>query len=95
MDSSLYQPWGARLNAQLIPYLANPKGVWASLSGIQWFAVLTVGFIIIATAFWLMLKFARPNSLEKTKAKWYLSPVILFLTAVLIIPIRGGFDRRR
>ncbi len=90
-DIALYPVWGTRVNGQLIPYLAEPAGIIASVSIIQGvlFALLT-GIIITAAVIAYNRIFR--NELSGKRERWFAAPVILFLTAALIIPIRGGVN---
>lgn len=92
-DMGIYGPWGNRLNAQIITYLETPGGVFASLN---WFQLIAFPVLLILIVWGSMKVYNRmfvAKKLAKTYMKWYGMPVLLFFTAALIIPIRGGFDR--
>jgi len=92
-DVGIYGPWGNRLNAQILTYLETPGGVFASLN---WFQLIAFPVLLVAVVWGCMRIYNRLfpiKKLGKTLLKWYGIPVMLFLTAALIIPIRGGFDR--
>ncbi|MDR1678316.1 MAG: LTA synthase family protein [Prevotellaceae bacterium] len=93
MDSALYAPWGVRLNTQILPYLENPGGMWASLDWWQWLLALLVEIVICSVFYKRYLRIIPYTGNNQRVEKWYVAPVIIFFTAVLIIPIRGGFDR--
>lgn len=90
-DISLYPYWGTRVNGQLIPYLKEPTGIISSVSFLQ--ALIAVGAtaVILFVSIWCFNRLFR-NTMDSKKAPWYSAPVILFLTAALIIPVRGGFN---
>lgn len=91
VDIALYPAWGTRLNAQILPYLSDPGGIFSSVSIGQ--LLLFVLFEILIVFVWYFL-FKRLFRSKKTfvKSKWHTSLIMLVLTAVLIIPIRGlGF----
>lgn len=92
-DAGLYPAWGTRLNAQLLMYLETPGGIYASMS---WWQLILFPLMAVAIV-WLAFKaynwWLSGKKLAAMQLKWWGIPVILFLTAALIIPIRGGFDR--
>ncbi|WP_372775806.1 LTA synthase family protein [Mangrovibacterium sp.] len=92
-DAGLYPAWGSRLNALLLMYLETPGGIYASMSWWQLmlFPVLWIG--IVWLSFRLYNQLLPRQKLAELRMKWYGIPVLVFLTAALIIPIRGGFDR--
>lgn len=92
IDIALFPAWGTRLNAQILPYLANPVGVIACVSWWQIILFLVLFGAIGWGTWWFYNRIFRTYFQKKEKPRWYTSPVILVLTAALIIPIRGGFD---
>lgn len=92
-DIALYPVWGTRLDAQVLIYLKTPLGAFASVSWLQ-ICIFILAECLIVVAFYYLYKrfFQLKASYAVGKPKWFAAPIILFLTAVLIIPIRGGFD---
>jgi phosphoglycerol transferase MdoB-like AlkP superfamily enzyme len=90
-DIALYPEWGSRLNAQILPYLANPAGMIASVTGWQLLLFIVLETGIVYLIFWVYRKMFNKKYFEGKRLKWSVSPVILLLTVALIIPIRGGF----
>ena len=91
-DIGLYPSWGTRLNTQILPYLANPEGIIASVTLWQVLLFLVTGTGIIFLFTWLYNKIFSKIFSRGVKPSWFVSPVILFLTLALIIPIRGGVN---
>jgi phosphoglycerol transferase MdoB-like AlkP superfamily enzyme len=88
-DIALYPAWGCRLNAQILPYLANPAGMIASVNGWQFLLFIIAETGIVFLSFWVFLKIFSKKYFDRTKIKWYVFPVLLFFTTALIVPIRG------
>jgi len=90
LDLGLYPHWGTRVGISAFDYVGNPEGV---ISSITWKDVLSA---IIVIAFYIgvftlfYIQYLKKSISEAARQKWYFSPVIIFITALLIIPIRGG-----
>lgn len=93
MDMALYESWGTRLNAQIIPAFKNIGGMWASLSWWQWIVTFIVETLVVILFFYLYKKYFSPRVKLPVAYRIVILPVMILLSAVLIIPIRGGFDR--
>lgn len=91
-DISLYPYWRTRLNAQVLPFLSEPVGLFSSIS--FWnFAFFIIALFIIAGGVYVSYRKLFPNNLlSGSKIRWYVSPVILLLTGALLLPIRGGLN---
>jgi len=92
LDFGLFPAWGCRLNGQIIPYLSTPAEMFASLNLLQFGIVFGGEFGIVWLSYFLYKRFfpiisgrRKPESLKKI-------PVLLFLTAALLLPIRGGVN---
>jgi len=90
-DCELYRNWGFRMDSGVLMYLKTPKEAAASTP--VW---LTAAIIIWISLFsWLSVKAhkriitAKTDQLQPTS--WLSLPAILFMGALLVIPIRGGF----
>lgn len=90
-DLELYRNWGYRMDATPLMYLKSPKE--AIISGNAFISICLLIFWILLC--WACIKlFSRlfANHIKSfQRSNWATSLVILFLTACLIIPIRGGF----
>lgn len=88
-DFELYKHWGFRLDATPLMYI----GKEAAGSGDFWTSVLLLVFwLIIAIVGILLSKRIFKNRIQSiTPSHWATLPLMLFLTATLIIPIRGSF----
>ncbi len=87
----LYRNWGFHLDATVLSYLKTPKEAMASTT-LATHLILWVLFILIATVSYYFLRrfvIRKLNQIEPINYKWI--PVLLFITASMIIPIRGGF----
>lgn len=90
IDLGLYPHWGTRVGISAFDYAGNPEGVTSSITLIDVLSAVVliafyIGFFIFLYSRWL-----KKNITESARQKWYFSPVIMFITAFLIIPIRGG-----
>jgi len=90
LDLGLYPHWGTRIGISAFDYAGNPEGVTSSVTLKD---VLTA---IIVVAFYIgvftrcYFRYLKKGIIEAARQKWYYFPVIIFITALLIIPIRGG-----
>jgi phosphoglycerol transferase MdoB-like AlkP superfamily enzyme len=93
-DIGLFKAWGSRLDATPLKYLSNPKEVWASISHLPLFAIF-ISFIILSLLFIYAAKKLLNNAtyVLRVPCKKMISFFFLLLvTALFIIPIRGGFQ---
>ena len=90
-DLELYRNWGFRIDATPILYLKTPGEAFASVKPILTIllVVLTVGYIIVS--FYFYRRWVLRKGFSFGKGRWWYVPVFVFFSALMIIPIRGGF----
>ena len=92
LDLALFPYWGTRVGINVFNYLGDIKGVIANVTFVNSIVALTV-FLLYYILFLLFFKrFITKTILKYKNLKWYFLPVLLLLTATLIIPMRGGFN---
>ena len=89
LDFELYKHWGFRLDATPLMYM----GKEAAGSGDLLRSILLILYclLIFAVGLYLIYKYFKPRFFALQPTSWIALPVIVFATAVLIIPIRGSF----
>ena len=95
IDLGLYGFWGFRLDATPIFYFfSSPKDALASVS--IWFviggiiAILLYALLLYTIFYYALIREKRPITIPYRRLG--ISLVLLLMTAVLFIPIRGGFS---
>ena len=89
-DLELYKHWGFHVDTTPFFYLKTPKDAFASLSIIKYILLLSL-ILALIIAFDRLYKRYVLRDLDKfDKAKLWVFPLGLFVTACFIIPIRGG-----
>jgi phosphoglycerol transferase MdoB-like AlkP superfamily enzyme len=93
-DLALYRYWGFRLDSTPLFYLKSPKDALASVS---WWIVLAglLSMILIGTfLFFLFYSFTLREKEKQIQPiqKFPVAVVLLLLTGILFIPIRGGLS---
>ncbi len=92
IDAGLYQAWGVRLDTSLLPYFNTPELMISSTSTFQLvfgiFSWVLISFIFIK----LFNKILKIRGSKINFGTWLEIPLFLFITASLIIPVRGGFQ---
>ncbi len=91
LDLALYPHWGTRVGINVFSYFGDPKEVLANITVWNGVAAISVYLIFFLSFNQFYKKFVL-NAPGNKKLKWYFSPTVLFLTALLIIPMRGGFN---
>jgi phosphoglycerol transferase MdoB-like AlkP superfamily enzyme len=91
LDIGLYSEWGMRLNTQILPALENPRGMLACVTNIQ-LVVLILVEIAMVTGFVFLYRFLFKSNKKQEKQKWWSFFIVLFLMALLVIPVRGGLQ---
>lgn len=96
VDMGLYDFWGFRLDATpLFYFFSSPKDAFASVSG--WFiAVGVIAFVVYAALLYglfrqFLFRKHRFLQMKLPYRRLRTSFLLLLLTALLFIPIRGGF----
>lgn len=92
IDAGLYQAWGIRLDASLLPYLNTPELMVSSASNFQLIAGIFSWLFISYVFIKLFQKIYKTTSTKITFGSWLEVPIFVLITVVLIIPIRGGFQ---
>lgn len=91
VDLELYKYWGFRLDSSPLLYINTPKDMMASVPVWVYIRQILIGAVIYCIFYYFYKKWIF-NRLENLEAgKWQAAGLFLFLTAALIIPIRGGF----
>ncbi len=87
-DMELYRHWGYRIDATPLFYLKTPEEAFASLK----FWLILVLFLFSLLLIFSFSKFYHflIGRMRLDKGKWWMVPIFLFLSATMIIPIRGG-----
>lgn len=89
-DCELYRNWGFRMDCTVLAYLKTPKEaaastpVWLTSLFIVWVAAFAWGCIKI------YIKLIGKPMRQLDAARWYTLPALLFVSALCVIPIRGG-----
>lgn len=88
-DLEIFRVWGHRLDAAVLPYLAYPKEALASVGSAP-LGTLSLVYLLVCGlyGFWLY-RFSIPQAPKSWF--WKMSPVLA--TALLVIPLRGGFQQ--
>jgi phosphoglycerol transferase MdoB-like AlkP superfamily enzyme len=95
VDLEIYKEWGYRLDSTVLQYLSSPKEVWASTGHLPVFWILLMFLLIFVGLFFCLSLFLNRTIflLQHDKEKKFLSAVaIAAFIALLIVPIRGGFQ---
>lgn len=92
LDLGLFPHWGTRVNVTIFNYIDDPVSLKASFSFTDILLALVISGSLVAGFLFLYKKLFRDGFASGEKVKWYVLPVQLFLTAALILPIRGGLD---
>ncbi len=90
LDLGLYPHWGTRVGISAFNYINDPEEM---IANVTWWQMLmaVVFFSLNAGVFiWLYNRFLKKAIFEAAGQKWFFMPVLLFLTAFLFLPIRGG-----
>ena len=89
VDMGLYPFWGFKLDASVFLYLDSPEEAMASVS-VGFVAVRVLAMVLLAALYaWILTKIT-PQKLEVVKKKVSGTGIMLLLTGVLFIIIRGG-----
>lgn len=95
-DLSLYPAWESRVDQQVFPYLSQPGAIFRSVSVLQLLLSLLAWGALSALFLFLFLKCCAPrrafNNLRDRRRRVAHATLALFVTALLILPIRGGVD---
>lgn len=89
-DCELYRNWGFRMDCTVLAYLKTPKEaaastpIWLTALFMVWIAAFAWGCIKI------YIKLIGKPLRQLEPARWYTLPVLMFVSALCVIPIRGG-----
>jgi phosphoglycerol transferase MdoB-like AlkP superfamily enzyme len=92
LDLGLYPHWGTRVNVNAFNYIDDPVSIGASVSlgNILW-GLLLSGSLVTGFIFFYQRLFPT-GMIDSGKVKWHTMFVLIFIGAILIVPIRGGVD---
>ena len=90
-DIALYADWGMRLSPQILPALENPRGMLACVTAGQVVLLFLVEMGVV-TGFIFLYHFLFKSHRRQEKQKWWSFFILLIYGALLIIPMRGGFQ---
>lgn len=91
-DLELFKAWGFRLDATPLTYLDTPNEMWASAGASPIGLLIMVFFAVFSLFIWLMSRKVDIILQRTEKVSPIILPLFLFITASLIIPIRGGLQ---
>ena len=90
-DFELYRNWGFRIDGTPLLYLKTPGEAFASVKILLIVLLLLFTALVVFLSYKILLRLLIPKKYRIEKGKWWMVPVLLFLTATMIIPVRGGF----
>lgn len=88
-DCELYRNWGFRMDATPLLYLKTPKEAFASAPAWMLF-IFAIVFLLFYAAWLYIFRKVFYTNISNEKGNWKNFPIFVFITALLIIPLRGG-----
>ena len=86
----LFRNWGFHADGTILSYLKTPKEAAASTAASTFILILGIYIAMFTISFKLFNRFLIKRLDAITPSKLKFLPVMLFITASMIIPIRGG-----
>jgi phosphoglycerol transferase MdoB-like AlkP superfamily enzyme len=90
LDLGLYPHWGTRVSVSAFDYIGDPQGFTSSITWKNVVAAISLFFLFIGLFVLFFKRFIKESIEKSATQKWYLFPLMIFATALLFIPIRGG-----
>ena len=90
LDLGLYPHWGTRIGISAFDYAGDPQGYFSSITLKDVLATVLVILFYGVLFVWLFNRLLKDSIVKAAKQKWFYFPVMVFITALLFIPIRGG-----
>lgn len=91
VDLELFKNWGYHIDSTPLLYIKTPKEALASLPNGWIIGLLLFLVVLIAGSYYLYYRFiSRPYHYKS--GSWGQVPLFLILSALMIIPVRGGFN---
>jgi len=91
VDFEAYRYWGTRLDSAPLRFLTRPKETLASSSFVT-IIIYLAAFVLLT---WLLFRFHKKyitaGLIDSARPGFKGMPVLLILSALLLIPVRGGF----
>lgn len=91
-DAFSFNSWGHRLEAGALRYLKNPKEAWASVSNLPVTTIFIGIVLFLIILFYLTERGIRKFVPFPKFNRWILSPLLLIVAGLFIIPLRGGLQ---
>jgi len=91
IDLEIFKNWGHRLDSAVLPYLKYPAEAFASSFSSPLFLLGSILVFYTAGSIWLWNRTMQFMDF-RSKVSWSVSLSGILATALLIIPIRGGFQ---
>lgn len=94
VDIAIYPYWGVHFDSSVFLYLQNPKDAFASASALQIglgiLAIIIVSFVLYMLYIYCIRFQIKRLGIPKYKTIWRTIVVLVLLTGLLFLPIRGG-----
>lgn len=93
VDLEIFRVWGFRLDSTPLHYLGHPKEAMASMAAAPLVLLILIFIAFGGLLYWAHYRFGITPLAKLSKSQQFLTPgLFIFLSAALIIPIRGGFQ---
>ncbi len=91
VDCELYRHWGFRLDSTPLLYLKNPAEVFGSANKARLVLQLAIFLVLLSFSIFIYNKLINKQIQRITKGNFGNTVVLIFMLAILILPIRGSF----
>lgn len=91
VDMELYTHWGFRLDKTPLMYIETPREMMASTDFRTTIRQLAIAAVLVVAGDIIFRKLILTKVDSLQRRVWLNSAILFFLTASLIVPIRGGF----
>ncbi|WP_158453799.1 LTA synthase family protein [Pontibacter korlensis] len=93
VDLELYSHWGFRLDASPLQYLSSPTEIAASAAGAPLFILFVVTLAISVSFIFLYRRVFDLVKYKRQLNRWLFSGGALLFAALLVLPLRGGWQQ--
>lgn len=93
VDLELYNHWGFRLDASPLQYLSSPAEMAASAAAAPLFILFIVTFAVAAVFILFFRRFIDLAKYKPDTKPWVLAGFSLLFAALLVLPLRGGWQQ--